>query len=145
MSLEDTVKRLGLSGVDTEIRRALSQVETDPHAAAQYAANVLEATLKAYLEKKKETFNSNDTLSDLWKTASGLIGLRPVDWDNKDLKKIASGLNNIVDGIMHLRNKKSTAHGRSEEEIRNFVIKPRHARLAIHSAHTVSAYILELM
>ncbi|WP_081758985.1 abortive infection family protein [Thioalkalivibrio sp. HK1] len=40
--------------------------------------------------------------------------------DEKDLKKIASGLFQIVDGTMHLRNKKS-------------------------AAHTASLYVLELM
>ncbi|WP_081432831.1 abortive infection family protein [Acidiphilium cryptum] len=64
------------------------------------------------------------TLAELWKIATEQIGLRPVDWDNKDLKKIASGLNNIVDGIAHLRNAKSGAHGKSEEQRRSITIKP---------------------
>ena len=144
LSLDESVKKHGLQSVDIEIQRALSQIEQDPHAAAQYAGNVLEASIKAYLDHKGKTYGNGDTLAELWKVASEQIGLRPVDWDNKDLKKIASGLNSIVDGIAHLRNYKSGAHGKSEEQSRNITIKPRHARLAIHAAHTVSAYILEL-
>lgn len=145
LSLDESVKRHGLRSVDIEIQRALSQIETDAHAAAQYAGNVLEASLKAYLDHKKKIYGHTDTLAELWKIAADQIGLRPADWDNKDLKKIASGLNSIVDGIMHLRNAKSGAHGKSEEQRRNITIKSRHARLAIHAAHTVSAYVLDLI
>ena len=145
LSLDESVKKQGLKSVDIEIQRALSQIEQDPHAAAQYAGNVLEASLKAYLDHKGKTYGNGDTLAELWKIASDQIGLRPVDWDNKDLKKIASGLHSIVDGIAHLRNAKSAAHGKSEEQRQGITIKPRHARLAIHAAHTVSAYVLELI
>ncbi|NOR62882.1 MAG: hypothetical protein GQ535_10370 [Rhodobacteraceae bacterium] len=145
ISLEESVKKHGLKSVEIEIKRALSQIDSDPHAAVQYAGNVLEASLKAYLDSKKKEYSNNDTLSQLWSLATAQMGLRPADWDNKDLKKIATGLNSIVDGICHLRNKKSGAHGKSEEQTRNIAIKPRHARLAIHSAHTVAAYVLELV
>ena len=91
-SLDESVKRHGLVSVDIEIQRALSQIEHDPHAAAQYAGNVLEASLKAYLDHKGRVYSQGDTLAELWKAATDQMGLRPVDWDNKDLKKIASGL-----------------------------------------------------
>jgi len=133
LSLDESVKRHGLESVEIEIKRALAQIEDDPHAAAQYAGNVLEASLKAYLDAKQKAYGSGDTLHDLWKSAVVEIGLRPVDLDNKDLKKIATGL------------KKSGAHGKSEMQTRSFVVKPRHARLAIHSSHTVAAYVLELI
>ncbi|WP_374374249.1 abortive infection family protein [Tabrizicola sp.] len=145
ISLVDAVKKNGLATVDVEIQRALAQIETDPQAAAHYAGNVLEAALKAYLDHKGRAYASGDALAELWKAAADQIGLRPVDWDSKDLKKIASGLNSIVDGIMHLRNTKSGAHGKSEEQARAYSIKPRHARLAIHASHTVAAYVLELI
>ena len=144
-SLLESVRRSGLSSVSIEIDRALAQVETDPEAAAHYAANVLEAVLKVYLDKKAVAFANGSTLAELWRLAAEQIGLRPVDWDSKDLKKIASGLNSIVDGITHLRNNKSGAHGKSEEQARTYAVKPRHARLAIHSSHTLAAYILELI
>lgn len=145
LSLDESVRKHGLSSVDIEIKRAVAMIEQDPHAAAQYAGNVLEATLKAYLDSKRVPYKEGDALAELWKLASAEIGLRAADWDNKDLKKIASGLHSIVDGIAHLRNNKSGAHGRSEAQRQSINIKPRHARLAIHSAHTVSAYILELI
>lgn len=117
----------------------------DPYAAAHYAGNVLEASLKAYLDHKNIQYSAGDGLADLWRASTKQMGLRPADLDSKDLKKIASGLNSIVDGIMHLRNKKSGAHGKSQEQARNYIVKPRHARLAIHASHTVAAYVLELI
>ncbi len=145
-SLYEHVKRKKLPAVNIEIRRALSNVEKDPMAAVHNAGCVLEASLKAYLnhyhiDYKEET----DSLLNLWKKVVGHIGINPKEMDNKGLKKIASGLYNIVDGTMYLRNKKSSAHGRSATQLQKSNIRPRHARLAIHAAHTVSAYILELL
>ncbi|WBU53580.1 abortive infection family protein [Paracoccus sp. SCSIO 75233] len=67
------------------------------------------------------------------------------DIASNDLKKIASGLNSIVDGTMFLRNKKSASHGRTEAQIKANELRPRHARLVIHSAHTLATYVLECM
>lgn len=142
--LEITTKN-GLATVEIEIQRAISRVEDDPHAAVHYAGNVLEAALKAYLDSKGREYGGSDGLAELWRLAAEQIGLRPAEWDSKDLKKIASGLNSIVDGVAHLRNNKSGAHGKSEEQARSFIVKPRHARLAIHAAHSVAAYVLELI
>ena len=146
LSLKENVKKRGLAAVEIEIKRALSNVENDPVAAIHNAGSVLEASLKAYLTHNSISYKEEaDTLSDLWKKAVEHIGIHPKELDDKDLKKIASGLFNIVDGTMHLRNKKSAAHGKSEEQLRQNTIRPRHARLAIHAAHTVSTYVLELM
>lgn len=145
ISLQESVKKKGLAAVEIEINRALGNVEKDPMTAVHNAGSVVEASLKAYLDHhdlpyQKET----DTLSNLWQKVIEHIGIRPKELDNKDLKKIASGLYSIVEGTMHLRNKKSSSHGKSQEQLQQNSIRPRHARLAIHAAHTVSAYVLEL-
>lgn len=146
LSLQENVEKRGLSAVEIEIKRALNNVESDPLSAVHNAGSVLEAALKAYLGHFQVTYKEDsDTLSSLWQKVVAHIGISPKEMDNKDLKKIASGLYNIVEGTMHLRNKKSSAHGRSEEQTKQISIRPRHARLAIHSAHTVAAYVLELL
>lgn len=146
MSLGELVSQRGLSAVEAEMKRALKQIEDDPNAAAQYAGNVLEATFKAYLNNKKIAYNENgDTLNDLWRLTRDHLGINPKDLEAKDLKKIASGLGNIVDGTMYFRNKRSGAHGRTEAEHTAAAIRPRHARLVIHSAHTLAVYVLECM
>lgn len=145
LSLDESVKKHGLKSIEVEIKRGLSLIESDPAAAAQFAGNVLEATLKAYLSNKSVVYKDGYTLSELWKLAAAEMKLKASDYDNNDLRKIVSGLHSIVDGIAHLRNAKSGAHGKSEEQWANIVVKPRHARLALHSAHTVAAYVLELI
>ncbi|MBS0564185.1 MAG: abortive infection family protein [Proteobacteria bacterium] len=145
-TLREMIEGDGLSAVAVEMDRSLKQVETDPNAAVHYAANILEATLKAYLFKKGIPFNNeSDTLSRLWGLVRDSIGINPKDMGSNDLKKIASGLNSIVDGTMFLRNKKSGAHGRTEEQFKENALQPRHARLVIHSAHTLAAYVLECL
>lgn len=142
-SLHECVKKEGLSAVEAEIQRALDSVEKDPLDAVHRAATVLESVFKNYLDEHEQLYNkSSDTLSVLWSAVRGHIGINPKELDNKDLKKIASGLCQIVDGTMALRNKKSSAHGQSEEQFKQNNIKPRHARLAIHAAHTLASYVI---
>lgn len=78
-----------------------------------YASNVLEATLKVFLERQNCHYQETDTLAQLWKTTAGLMNMKPQAIEDKNWKKIVSGLFNIVDGLRELRNKKSAAHGRS--------------------------------
>ncbi|SFO02438.1 Abortive infection C-terminus [Roseovarius lutimaris] len=145
-SLQETVAKGGLKAIGIEMDRALKMVNDDPNAAVHYAGNILEASLKAYLQNKSIPFKDETaTLSDLWPLVRSDIGLNPKDLENRDLKKIASGLNSIVDGTMYLRNKKSGAHGRTEEQTKEIALRPRHARLVVHSAHTLSMYVLECL
>ena len=51
-----------------------------------------------------------------------------------------SGILSVVDGIGALRTHASSAHG---EGRKLYKLKPRHARLAIHSAHTLALFVLE--
>jgi hypothetical protein len=121
-------------------------VNDDPNGAAQFAANVLVAVFKSYLTKKSIWFDEDaDTLNGLWAKVRDSLGLNPKDMVAKDLQKIASGLNSIVDGTMFMRNERSGAHGKSEEQANKARIRPRHARLVIHSSHTLAAYVLECM
>lgn len=145
-SLQDIVKERGLGGVNAEIERILRTVEKDPMAAVHYSASLIEASLKLYLDHYKIEYQENsDRLRKLWEKFINHIRMSPKELDNEDLRKIVSGLYSVVDGTMHLRNKKSAAHGKSEKQFRSNTICPRHARLGIHAAHTISLYVVELM
>ncbi|MFT6212713.1 MAG: hypothetical protein ACJARD_000840, partial [Alphaproteobacteria bacterium] len=125
---------------------ALSNVEKDPLSSVHNAGSVLEATLKNYLDYYQQKYEEDkDTFSSLWQKTVQHIGIHPKELSDKDLKEIASGLFSIVNGTMHLRNKKSASHGKSENQLQNISIKPRHARLAINASHTIASYIVELM
>ena len=145
-NLLERVSSGGLKAVDVEMRRANQMINSDPNSAVHFAANILEATFKAYLLRRKIAFaDDSDTLSTLWKLTRDNMGANPKDLASKDLKKIASGMHSIVEGIMFLRNKRSSAHGKTEEQINNDAMLPRHARLAVHASHTLSADVLECM
>ena len=56
------------------------------------------------------------------------------------MKKIISGLLSIVNGIGAFRTHASSAHGQGRKV---YKLKPRHARLAVHSANTLAMFVLE--
>ena len=68
------------------------------------------------------------------------LGFDPKLVQDDDLKKTLSGILSIVDGIGAFRTHASSAHG---EGRKMYKLKPRHARLAIHSAHTIALFVLE--
>lgn len=145
-TLQELIRTEGLRAVSQEMERALEKVGSDPNAATHYAANVLEATFKAFLSARNIPFDDkSDTLIKLWEPVRDAIGMKAKDLGNNDLRKIATGLNSLVDGMMHLRNKKSAAHGKTEEQAMNEALEPHHARLAVHSAHTLAAYVIECL
>lgn len=146
VALAERVSADGLSAIHIEIDRALKLVADDPNGAAQYAGNVLEAALKHYLVTRQLPFNENkEKLTDLWGKVRDDLKMNPKDFSSTDLKKIASGLGAIIDGTMYLRDKKSGAHGRTQQQATDAQLRPRHARLVIHSAHTLAIYIIECL
>ncbi|WP_375659535.1 abortive infection family protein [Bartonella sp. MR30HLJHH] len=153
--LKKLIAEKKLSAVEIEINRALENIEKDPREAVLFAANLLEASCKAYLEHHSISYKNGYTLPDLWEEVVKKAKIHPEDMkqenlknqdlDEKDLKMITSGLYRIVKGTMNLRNKKSAAHGRSEKDLELINLKPHHARLTFNAAHSLSMYILELM
>jgi hypothetical protein len=59
----------------------------------------------------------------------------------EDLQKIVSGMISVVDGIGALRTRASSAHGARRKR---YAIEGRHARLAVHAAHTIATFILSV-
>ncbi|WP_375672177.1 MULTISPECIES: abortive infection family protein [unclassified Bartonella] len=160
LSMEELKKLIAekeLSAVEIEINRALENIEKDPREAVLFAANLLEASCKAYLDHHSILYeeNAHNKLYALWKEVAKKAkihtddikqkNLKNQDLDKNDLRMIATGLSRIVSGTMNLRNKKSAAHGRSEKDFELINLKPRHARLTFNAAHSLSIYILELM
>ncbi|WP_375638859.1 MULTISPECIES: abortive infection family protein [unclassified Bartonella] len=160
LSTEELQKRItekGLSAVEIEVKRALENIEKDPREAVLFAANLLEASCKAYLDHHSIPYaeNARNNLPALWEEVVKKAKIHPEDMkqenlknqdlDENDLKMIASGLYQIVRGTIKLRNKKGAAHGRSKKDFELINLKPRHARLTFNAAHSLSIYILELM
>ena len=79
-------------------------------------------------------------LQNVWKVVRADLGFDTKLVQDDDLKRVLSGILSIVDGIGAFRTHASSAHG---EGRRVYKLKPRHARLAIHSAHTIALFVLE--
>ena len=79
-------------------------------------------------------------LQNVWKVVRGDLGFDTKLVQDNDLKRVLSGILSIVDGIGAFRTHASSAHG---EGRKLYKLKPRHARLAINSAHTIALFVLE--
>lgn len=133
--------------IQREFDRANAHVDTDPPAAVTAASAILEALCKEYLLTNDVPLPANQTLGPLWTATAAHLGLSPKDVAGVDLKQILSGLFNIAAGVAALRTHKGSAHGhsadRSPEPDKIYRIAPRHARLAVHAAHTMALFVLE--
>jgi hypothetical protein len=144
-SLMDLIRQDGHAHVDAEMRRAISNLDADPPAACLAAAAILEAVFKTYLDKCEIEYPESDTLAPLWKKVSEHLKIKPGEIEDEDIRKIASGLHSIASGMQALRNRKSAAHGQSSEQLKTYAIKRKHARLAVHSSHTLAIFVLDTL
>jgi uncharacterized protein YecA (UPF0149 family) len=139
-SLEDYIKENNLEYFDFEFNRALQNVDTIPREAISAASNMLETICKVYIEVNKLEMPAKQDLRPVWNIVKKNLGFDASKVEDGDLQKILTGLFSIVEGIGELRTHASSAHGMGKTVYR---IEPRHARLAIHSAHTASLFLLE--
>ncbi|MET3590455.1 hypothetical protein ABID23_001566 [Bartonella silvatica] len=85
-TLQKEVAKNGLSAIETEIKRALANIETDPMASELYAANILEASCKAYLDHYAILYKKTaHTLPALWKQVAEHAKICPEDVEKKTL------------------------------------------------------------
>lgn len=143
-TLSDALNERGIDAAEDEFRRAYENVAKDPAAAITAACAILETVCKTYLESTSKSLPNKQTLSPLWTETAKQLGLHPEKMVEDDLKRILQGLFNVVDGIAALRTHVGSAHGRSgAQPPQSYRVSPRHARLAVHAAHTVTLFVLE--
>lgn len=139
-SLRKVLEDKDMGSALDEFERALSNVESDPPAAATAACALLEAVFKVYVEIHDLTLPKKPTIKPLWNVVAANLGFTPGRIEDDDLKRILSGMSSVVDGIAALRTHAGSAHGRGTMR---YLLKPRHARLAVHSAYTLAAFVVE--
>jgi len=139
-SLAELIKGRDIPAIDTEFNRALSNVNSEPREAVSAACNILESIFKTYISDENLIPPQKQDLQNVWKVVRADLGFDPSLVQDDDLKKVLSGILSVVDGIGALRTHASSAHG---EGRKLYKLKPRHARLAIHSAHTLALFVLE--
>lgn len=139
-ALSEIIKSKDLRGVETEFNRCLENIEKDPPASLTGACSLLEALFKVYIEENNVTLPKKETIKELWKVIQHSLNFKISNDMDEDIKRILSGMSSIVDGVGSLRTHKGSAHGRKEKK---FLISSRHARLAIHAAHTLAVFVIE--
>lgn len=139
-SLAELIKGRNIPSIDAEFNRALANVNSEPREAVSAACNILESIFKTYIADEKLGMPQKQDLQNVWKVVRSDLGFDPGSLEDDDLKKILSGVLSVVDGIGAFRTHASSAHGQGRKI---YNLKPRHARLAIHSAHTIALFVLE--
>ncbi len=139
-SLAELIKGRDIPSIDAEFTRALANVNSEPREAVSAACNILESIFKTYITDENLEMPQKQDLQNVWKVVRSDLGFEPGLLQDDDLKKILSGVLSVVDGIGAFRTHASSAHGEGRKV---YKLKPRHARLAIHSAHTIALFVLE--
>ncbi|MBS0322248.1 MAG: abortive infection family protein [Proteobacteria bacterium] len=139
-TLEEFIRDRDLVSIDAEYTRALANVEASPREAVSAASNILESVCKVYIAEEGLELPAKQDLKPVWTTVRKHLGFDPGTIEDQDLQQILSGLISVVEGIGAIRTHASSAHGAGKK---SYKLEPRHARLAIHSAHTIALFILE--
>lgn len=143
-SLAEQLKTKGIEALSQEYERAYRAIENDPPAAVTAACAILETVCKTFLEAEGLSVPSKQVLGSLWPEAAKHLRLQPGQLADDDLKRILQGLNSIADGVAAIRTHEGSAHGRSgHDTTKRYRLLPRHARLAVHAAHTMAMFVLE--
>lgn len=139
-TLEKLLSSFDFVAVNEEFDRALANVESEPREAVSAASNILESFCKVYIAKNALPAPPKQDLKSVWTVVRKHLGFDPSALQDQDLQTIITGLLATVEGIGSLRTHASSAHGAGTKIYR---LEPRHARLAIHAAHTVTLFALE--
>jgi hypothetical protein len=138
--LQEFIRERDFGAIAQEFDRAAQSVESEPREALSAASNILESVCKAYIEDEKLEMPAKQDLQSVWNVVRKELGFDPSRVEDQDLREILSGLISVVHGIGALRTHASSAHGAGRKVYR---LEGRHARLAVHAAHTLSLFILE--
>lgn len=139
-TLAEFIRERDLESIDQEFQRAVQNASASPREAVSAASNILESVCKVIIADENLTAPSKQDLQSVWGVVRKHLGMDPSKIEDQDLQQILSGLLSVVHGIGSLRTHASSAHGAGKTPYR---LEPRHARLAIHSAHTLALFVLE--
>jgi len=139
-SLKEILASRDLTAVEIEFQRAIEKVESDHATGITAACSMIESLCKVYIEDENLKMPKKKEIMELWKVVRKNLGFDPRQVEDQDIIKILSSLASVADGIGALRTHTSSAHGRGR---RPYKLEPRHARLSIHAACSLVAFVIE--
>ena len=146
--LDETIQALAasldLEGLNKEVSRLERATDEDPSLAVGTAKEMVETVCKTILQERTGSSPTEDLprlVRAVAKELSLLPDSIPSNAKGSDvMRRLLSNLNQVAQGLAELRNLYGTGHGRDGRFIG---IKPRHARLAVGAATTLSVFLLE--
>ncbi len=139
-ALSEFIRNRDLDSIDQEFQRAVQNATASPREAVSAASNILESICKVIIADENLPAPAKQDLQSVWAVVRKHLGIDPSRVEDQDLQQILTGLLSVVHGIGSLRTHASSAHGAGKAPYR---LEPRHARLAVHSAHTLGLFVLE--
>ena len=136
----DALKDFSVAEVEEEFERAVRFIDSDPAAAVTAACAIVEALCKHYIATERLDLPTSQTVKPLWVVVAKHLKLSPEQLEDDDLKRVLSGLSSIIDGLGAYRTHAGSAHGQHK---RAYKVAPRHARLVVHSAHSLCLFVVE--
>lgn len=129
--------------VNQEVVRIQRALHDDPEQALGSAKELVEAVLKKILVEHGDT-NLNDDMPKLIKRVQGKLDLdpaavAPTDPGADAIKRMLSGIGQIVHNLAELRNQYGTGHGKPGPT----GLEDRHAQLAVTVAGAAAAFLME--
>ena len=130
------------SYIDKQISIMLSMIKESPTDSIGKAKELLESCFKHILDRENIEYSNSDSISSLQKKVFKLLNLDMSHnisaRNNDDVKRVLSGLNQIVGGINNLRNDKGDGHGKG---IAFKELPSRYATLVVNSSITIINFI----
>lgn len=143
--LQHVSELIDFDTVQRDLDRALASAESDPEDAVTAACSIIESVCRSILVELDEALPPKRDIKGLFNAVKRPLGLSSdrtdlADEIANDVRQILSGLVTVVSGIGALRTHGGDAHGRERGYQR---IDARIAHLAIHSASTISIFLID--
>lgn len=144
-SLHEALTAIDAPELHRQIERMRAAVDTDPGLAIGTAKELVETVCKTILTERGIPLEPTWDVPRLVKEARRTLALLPSDIDDSakgadSIKRLLNNLGTLVNGLAELRNLYGTGHGKYG---RAKGVHPRHARLAVGAAATLSVFLLE--
>lgn len=143
--LDNVSTKYDLDTVRLDLERALNSAQKDPEDSMTAACAMVESLCRSILLELNLPLPTKKDVKSLYNAVREPLGLSPKSEDLNseiadDVRKILSGLATVIEGIGALRTHGGDAHGRERGRSR---VDHRISSLAIHSATTVSLFLVE--
>jgi hypothetical protein len=145
-SVEGASRLIDTAHLGDHVRRIEASIDTDPAQAIGSAKEMVESVADNVLGYYKAERGNLENLGQLVRAAFKCLNLAMDDIPDaakgaEHLKRIFSGLNQIVEGTAELRNLYGTGHGRA----RKGGLNSTHARLVVGASATLCRFLLETL